>query len=337
MQQPTPSPNYSNDEIDLRELAHTLWASKWLILLITFVVTAGAAAYAYLTPPTYQVQVDIVPPHIQSLNNYNMAYELSGPAMGAITNGAVASEIVALTPATALQAVYTTAASVEFRQSFQELLNTSLPTVSSVAEGPGSAKVSMVWQGQDPKAIAQGANRYATLALASAKDQLLNNLDSTIARYQVSIKQQIATLREGEKINLNNEITQLQEALALAVAIGLERPSDSGGLITLHIGEMAYLRGAQALRADIALRQARTNLDPYINELPNILKKQALLSSIQVDPNQLTVGLMAQTTPPVAQQIKPKKQLIIALGIVLGGMLGVFLVLIRHALRRPSA
>ncbi len=351
MPQHDPPPTYPSDEIDLRELAYTLWASKWLILIITLVVTAGAAAYAFLTPPTYQVQIDIAPPTAQSLDNYNMAYQLSGPAMSAITQGATANGIAALTPPTALQAVYTTATSAEFRQEFKQALptpandgsansspgNNALPAVSSVAAGAGSAKVSMLWQGHDPNAMALWASRYATMALASAKDQLISSLDSALTQNQDSIAQQIATLREGAKINLENDIAQLQEALALAKAIGLEQPSSTGNLATSYAGEMAYMRGVEALKADLALRQARTDLDPYISELPNILKKQALLDSIQVDPEQLTVGFLEQTAPLTAQQIKPRKRLIIALGLVLGGMLGVFWVLITQVFRRPAA
>ncbi|WP_277052968.1 Wzz/FepE/Etk N-terminal domain-containing protein, partial [Zestomonas thermotolerans] len=38
----------ANDEIDLIELFHSLWEQKWLILLVTFLVTGAAAAYAFL-------------------------------------------------------------------------------------------------------------------------------------------------------------------------------------------------------------------------------------------------------------------------------------------------
>lgn len=347
MQEPVAAPVYSSDEIDLRELAYTLWASKWLILAITLVVTAAATAYALLTSPTYQVQLDIAPPSSQSLDNYNMAYQLSGPAMSAITQSSDISGIEKLTPESALQAVYATAMSTKFQHVFQQAESVSsntntlvdkpnLPAVTWATEKAGNPRVSLVWQGRDPKTMQLWANRYASLALVSAKKGLISSLNSAITQSQDILKQQIATLKESARNDLNNQISQLEEALALAQAIGLKEPSATNGFATPYTGEMAYMRGSKALQADITLRQERTNLDPYISELPDILKKQALLDSIQVDANQLNLGLIEPNIQDTAQLIKPKKRLIIALGIVLGGMLGIFWVLIRQAFRRST-
>jgi chain length determinant protein (polysaccharide antigen chain regulator) len=49
--------NYlSSDEIDLVVLFQSLWAQKVLIALFACVATTGAAAYAFLAPPQYEVQ-----------------------------------------------------------------------------------------------------------------------------------------------------------------------------------------------------------------------------------------------------------------------------------------
>lgn len=55
------STNHS-DEIDLRELACTLWAQKALIIVCTVVITALAAAYAFLSTPVYETEVQTLPP-----------------------------------------------------------------------------------------------------------------------------------------------------------------------------------------------------------------------------------------------------------------------------------
>ncbi|UTW07478.1 Wzz/FepE/Etk N-terminal domain-containing protein [Pseudomonas benzenivorans] len=49
-------PSYSNDEIDLAELLRSLFQQKYLILAIACLATLGAAAYAFLATPHYQVQ-----------------------------------------------------------------------------------------------------------------------------------------------------------------------------------------------------------------------------------------------------------------------------------------
>lgn len=57
MSQVPPVNNYQpSDEIDLLELLGSLWKQKLLIILFACVVTAGAAAYAFLATPQYEVQ-----------------------------------------------------------------------------------------------------------------------------------------------------------------------------------------------------------------------------------------------------------------------------------------
>lgn len=48
--------NKPSNEIDLVELLESLWKQKLLITLITCVVTVGAATYAFLVTPQYEVQ-----------------------------------------------------------------------------------------------------------------------------------------------------------------------------------------------------------------------------------------------------------------------------------------
>jgi uncharacterized protein involved in exopolysaccharide biosynthesis len=58
----TPDPqHYPDDEIDLRELFATLWAGKWLIILITVIFAAGGVAYALYKPDIYQSSVLLAP------------------------------------------------------------------------------------------------------------------------------------------------------------------------------------------------------------------------------------------------------------------------------------
>ena len=58
----TPDPqHYPDDEIDLRELFATLWAGKWIILLITAIFAAGGVAYALSKPDIFQSSVLLAP------------------------------------------------------------------------------------------------------------------------------------------------------------------------------------------------------------------------------------------------------------------------------------
>lgn len=87
--------------------------------------------------------------------------------------------------------------------------------------------------------------------------------------------------------------------------------------------------------------QAKKYLDGYLAYVSSISSKQineyfqALGVSHSITPESLYRVEQAPVLP--TQPIKPKKPLVVALGLVLGGMLGVFIALIRLMLKKRSA
>jgi LPS O-antigen subunit length determinant protein (WzzB/FepE family) len=58
----TPAPQHNpDDEIDLRELFATLWAGKWIVILMTILFAAGGVAYALYKPDVYQAHALLAP------------------------------------------------------------------------------------------------------------------------------------------------------------------------------------------------------------------------------------------------------------------------------------
>lgn len=57
---------YPDDEIDLRQLFATLWEGKWLIIAITFLFAAGGVAYAMYKPDIYEASVLMAPTNEES-------------------------------------------------------------------------------------------------------------------------------------------------------------------------------------------------------------------------------------------------------------------------------
>lgn len=78
---------YNNDEIDLVELLRSLFQQKCLILVVACLITLGAAAYAFLSTPHYQVQSVLRPVDRGSLD------ELSGTGVYELTPGEALSRV----------------------------------------------------------------------------------------------------------------------------------------------------------------------------------------------------------------------------------------------------
>lgn len=52
---------YADDEIDLRQLFATLWAEKWIVIAFTCLFAAGGVVFAHMKPNIYQASVLVAP------------------------------------------------------------------------------------------------------------------------------------------------------------------------------------------------------------------------------------------------------------------------------------
>jgi len=353
-------------EISFIELIGSLWKEKILILVITMVVAVIAVAYAYLSTPIYQAEAQVLPPTPSDLASYNVAHQLSGPALAAITGrvqilnsvSALAQQrgtsnsdnsVHELTPSEVYEIFLRHLNSVSLRRNFFEAVY--LPyhggiknkdaeeslwerfqkklVVYPPKEGAGDEHAQITLDGKDPQRIASWVNGYLHMAVLASKKQILENLNSVVRLRIYSVNEQIDILRQAARADRQNEIVRLRNALALAEAIKLDDPPSSGNLITSYSGATTYLRGAKTLRAELKLLENRVSDDPYIPELPNLLKEKTLLQKININPEHLSVVTIDQPAIVPVFSIKPKKMAITIFGIIIGLILGTGLVVIR--------
>ncbi len=89
----------------------------------------------------------------------------------------------------------------------------------------------------------------------------------------------------------------------------------------------------------IEIMQKRQNEDLFLAQLAEMREEAARLKSIKLDLDELNLVRIDQPAIMPLSPVKPKKLLILAIGIVLGCMLGVFVALIRNMIkgRRKAA
>ncbi|MCQ4256696.1 Wzz/FepE/Etk N-terminal domain-containing protein [Stutzerimonas stutzeri] len=88
---------------------------------------------------------------------------------------------------------------------------------------------------------------------------------------------------------------------------------------------------------EVEILLGREGEDLYLKNLAELREEAARLKGIKLDTERLRLVRLDQPALQSSRPIKPKKMMILALGIVLGGMLGVFIALIRSlAGRRPE-
>ena len=339
-------PAYS-DEIDLVELFQNLWQQKLLIMAITVVVTAVAAAYAFLTTPVYETKAGVLPPQLSDIAGYNLGRKeasLNKFSVSGIYSIFKDNLLSGTLKRQFFHEVYLPTLTPEKRAIEQDKLWKEfgqILTVKAPDKKNRSDYYEVMVDYKSPELAAEWVNHYIDMAAKKTELDMQKNVLSEVVVRKAVIEKQIDSLRITAKNRREDRIIRLREALVVAESVGLDAPqvvagrtSSNGDLAQFIDGNLMYMRGAKAIRAELAVLEKRENDDPFIGELRGLENQLDFLRKIDVNPDDVSVFTLDSRAEVPETPVKPKKAIILALGMILGGMLGVFATLIRSMVKK---
>lgn len=189
-----------------------------------------------------------------------------------------------------------------------------------------------------------------------------------------ALRQQLKT-RRNNRINQLNEAIRIATSLDITKpttpsSLGAAEITSQGSVIRTEVNNQQiplYFMGSDALEAErkallarrsddftepriaqiarelkllehnrqIEVLNSRENEDLFLKDLAGWREEAARLRALQFDTESLKLVSIDQGAVEPSRPIKPRKVLIVMLALVLGGMLGLFIALVRN-LRRPS-
>jgi LPS O-antigen subunit length determinant protein (WzzB/FepE family) len=111
------------------------------------------------------------------------------------------------------------------------------------------------------------------------------------------------------------------------------RARSSDDFMEPRIGEIQKELDMLRHNRQVEVLQQRQDEDLYLNELAKLREEAARLEGIEFDASTLQLARIDQPAQKPLKRLKPKRGLILALGVVLGGMLGVFVALMRNLMQ----
>ena len=337
----TPASTQRPDGTDLFELFAELWAQKLLIFGVALVGVLAAATYAFLSKPVYEARVYLQPPTMNGIADFNYGRTV-GTELTPFTIKDVYDVFTRNLQSESLRRaffnqVYLPSLSPSERSGSQDLLYSDFLKLLTIGlptkEQPD--RYSVVAKGEDPASAVVWVKDFAARAGAAAEKEMISNITREAEVRVRNLGQQITTLQEAEKRIRQDSITRLREALAVAEAVGLENPPIISGDLSAEVsagmdGQLTYMRGSKALKAEIQNLESRKSDDPFIGQLRTLQNKQSFYKDLQVNPDTVSVYRQDGPIEQPDRPIKPKKVLIILLGLFLGCVLGFMIALVRH-------
>jgi len=298
-------PNDFDDEIDLRELFYVLLEGKWIIVSLTAFVSIIGVIYSLLLPNIYESKAMLVPVNSSSgisgaLRSYSGLAGLAGinlPSGGDEGNSAKAIQKIS---------------SLSFFE------NNILPNIHL----------------PDLMAVKSWNSKTNTLTF---DDSIYDTNSNTWIRDYSYSQQQIPSAQKSFEVfkTAHLSLSEDKKSGFITLAIKHQSPFVAKQWVELVVNEVnAFYRQKDKLESEKAVSYLNQQIS--ITSLSEI--KQVLAQLLQEETKKLTLIEANQyyvfdyIDPPAVMEKKsePKRALICILSALLGGMLSVLLVLIRH-------
>lgn len=332
------------DEVDLSALVHGLWAQKWLIFSVALLVIIGATAYAFLSKPIYEAKLYIMPPTQNGIAELNYGRgkntELDPYSIKDVYDVFIRNLQGESLRQTFFNEVYLPSLSESQRQGPVDRLyeRFSRELVIRVAGKDTPDRFSITVQGDDAIRTTEWAKAYVQRANDSAENELIKNVTTEAQVRARNLEQRIISMRANAQRVREDRIQQLREALKVAESIGLKTPvvnSSAAVDITVETGNrMDYQRGSKALTAEVQALESRVSDDAFIEDLRPLQMRYNFYKQLNIDAERINIYRQDGSVEVPESPIKPKRSVIIVLGVLAGLGLGGFIALIRFVFTR---
>ncbi|WP_318392057.1 LPS O-antigen chain length determinant protein WzzB [Enterobacter sp.] len=306
-----------SEQIDLIDLFIQLWRGKWIIALFIIIAVVIAGAYVTFAKEKWTSTAIITMPDVGQIAGYtNAATILYGDAKVDVSE---------------IQQRVITRFSGSFSALTETLKNQEEPeklTIDTAVKGQ-PLPLQVTYQAESVEGAQHGLAKY----IQQVDEQIADELDQDLA---VNIKSRTdelqASLATQEKIATEQKalrIKQITQALTVANESNIKAPqAQQNDNLTQ---DNLFLLGSTALESMVKNESSRPLVfsDQYYKTKQNLLDIQR----IKPDPaNMHAYRYVMKPTQPLYRD-SPKRTLILLVAILLGGMIGAGVVLVRNALR----
>lgn len=331
----------SSIEIDLFEVFDAVWKRKWLVIGMTLAIGCLAAAYAFLTAPVYESKYYISPPTLNDIANLNYGRadrsDLKPFSVDHVYKVFLQNLQSESQRRVFFESTYLPALPPKSAKAPQGVLYDSFSKSLTIApvgkEDEGRWSVSL--QSTSPERALEWVDLYVRQVGESTERELAQNAKKEAMILCRNIQLEIDTLRESSRRVREDTISKVREALVIAKSSGLEDTvvfagSGSDKLAGGIDQDNAYLRGSKALEAELKNLEARQSEDAFTPGLRKLQKDADFYKQLVAEKFDISVYRHDGVVDLPLSPIKPKRVLIVFLGLVIGGLLGTSLALLQH-------
>ncbi len=327
------------EDFEFQRFVRAIFRQKFIVIGFAFLGAVLAASYAFLASPVYEAKAFVMPPSQSDISNFNYG-RMRESELAPFTVKDVYDIYTRFLQAESLRLdffsnVYVPSLPSEEQKKSRDVLYSKFSEVLRVIPPlrENSDRFTVVVQTSNPQKAKEWVAEYVVRAGELAKNELIRNVSIESEVRARNLEQQINSAREKSSKAREDSIVRLSEALQIAESIGLEKPPSitvsqsviAGG----EAGQLTYMRGSKALKAEIESLQARGSDDPFTDRLRDLQERYNFFKSLKTEAASVSVYRQDGVVELPDNPVKPNKALILVLGVIVGLIAGIAFVLLR--------
>lgn len=350
-----------SDEIYLRELVLELWRQKVLILLLTLLFAITGIGYAMTARQVWTSQALVSEPSFSQVAPLQLAVDKIQAIMSSNSNSN--SNVALLTTAafSSLEqpAIYNSfisafnsmnnkrnfliqegvyaaemeRAKVSDKRGERELMSKLAESISAKAMDKTSQDMTLSFSAETPELAQQRLVKYIDFVQQQQLKSKNAELQSIWQNRIKALTAQYDSVKADTLLNRQEELQRVGYSLRISKAAGVDVPLeriDSQEIFNIQLG-------AKGLAEKLNILSEIKDPELLNPELGKIRLQLSSLKALKLQNAEFVSFNMIDSPVEPFTRDKPKRPLIVVLAILLGGMLGVAIVLVRHAFCRPEA
>jgi LPS O-antigen subunit length determinant protein (WzzB/FepE family) len=342
----------TSDEIDLRELLLVLWRQKVLILLVTGAFAVAGIVYAMTARQVWTSQAVISEPSVSQVAALQLAVDklqaimsgspLTTPEFSSLERPAIYQSFISAFNSMNNKRDFLTqegvyAAEIEKfdisdKRDGRAIMSKLAESVSAKIQDKTSQEMTLSFSAETPELALQRLEKYIGFVQQQQLKSKNAELQSIWQNRIKTLTAQYDSATADTLLKRQEELQRVGYSLRISKAAGVDVPLeriDSQEVFNIQLG-------AKGLAEKLKILSEIKDPELLNPELGKIRLQLSSLKALKLKNADFQSFNMNDSPEEPFTRDKPKRPLIVVLATLLGGMLGVVIVLVRHAFRRAD-
>lgn len=345
---------HTSDEIDLRELLQVLWRQKVLILLVTGAFAVAGIVYATVARQVWTSQAVISEPLVSQVEALQLAVDKLQAIMSSNSSPLTTAEFSSLEQPAIFQSFISAFNSMNNKRGFliregiyaaemekfeisdkrdgRALMSKLAESVSAKIQDKTSQEMTLSFSAETPELALQRLEQYIDFVQQQQLKSKNAELQSIWQNRIKALTAQYDSAKADTLLKRQEELQRVGYSLRISKAAGVDAPLeriDSQEVFNIQLGTKGL---AEKLKILNEIKDPEL-LNP---ELGKIRLQLSSLKALKLKNADFQSFNMIDSPEEPFTRDTPKRPLIVVLATLLGGMLGIAIVLVRHAFHRSE-